>query len=567
MGGLEDEIRVAALQNAAAHGGRTRAPAVLSKILGRHPEHRSRAREILADIDAVVEEVNGMGAERQRAELEAMGAPERRRPAKPDFEISGMLPPLERAGDVVTRFPPEPSGYPHIGHAKAALINEGYARRYGGKCILRMDDTNPEGERLEYYAAIKVGLDWLGIKYDMVKNTSDDMGILYSKGKSMVEAGRAYVCRCKRDAVSRGRREGVPCRCSRAGEEDGLDRWERMFARYKPGEATVRYRGDMASTNTAMRDPVIFRIIDARHPLTLDRYRVWPGYDFAVAVEDSIDGVTHALRSKEYELRNELYRSMLSDLGMRIPEVVEFSRLEFEGMPVSKRLLRPLIEEQKVSWYDDPRLPTLEAMKRRGIVPGAIRRFVASLGFTKSNTLAPFSALEAFNRKAVDPSSVRLHMVHRPRELAVAGMPRAPVHLRNHPTSDLGSREVRPGDVVLLSGDDAEGLSRGSRIRLMGLGNVRVDGARGRLTGEYTGDGMEGHPVLQWVPKEAAHRIKIVATDSLFVDGRFNENSLAEEEVVVEAHFLEVPTGDEVQFVRFGYCRKESNYRAIMTHR
>ena len=567
--GLGEEIRRTTLRNAVAHGGKTRGDIILAKILGRYPKYRSQARDVLAEITDIVDEINKMPAERQRSELEALGglqAP--RRSASSNQTISDMLPPLENVKDgVVTRFPPEPSGYPHIGHAKAALINEGYAARYGGKKILRMDDTNPEGERLEYYAAIKVGLDWLGIKYDTIKNTSDDMDLLYSKGTILMESGRAYVCLCRKDAISRNRREGIACRCSKADPSDVLDRWERMFTRYKPGDAAARYRGDMGSANTVMRDPVIFRILDARHPLTLDRYRVWPSYDLAVSVEDSVDGVTHALRSKEYELRNELYRSILAALGMRIPEVAEFSRLEFEGMPVSKRVLRPLIEDQKVAWYDDPRLPTLEAMKRRGIRPEAIRMFIASLGFTKSNTMAPFDALEAFNRRVVDASSVRLHMVRNPREIHVSGIPKSPIHLTNHPTLDLGSRTLAPEDVLFLPGDDVDEMRPGMHIRLMGLGNVRISDTGGCLRAEYVGDRMAGYPIIQWVPQNVAHRIKLIIVDSLFRDGRFNEESLIEEDVLVEPQFLMIPNDAEIQFVRFGYCRKESGYRAIMTHK
>lgn len=558
----EGDLRRIALRNAAGHGGRTRSGTVLSKFLGERPEYRERAVEVMEVVSAIVAEVNAMSPEEQSAELSGYPEDSPREKADGGFR----LPPLEGVdGEVVTRFPPEPNGYPHIGHAKAAIINEEYVKMYGGRKILRMDDTNPESERLEYYAAIKVGLDWLGIKYDTIKNTSDDMDMLYSRGDEMIRKSRAYVCTCKRDVISRNRRERVSCRCS---ERADADRWEKMFSRYKPGEAVARYRGDMKSGNTVMRDPVIFRIIEARHPLKLDRYRVWPSYDFAVAIEDSVDGVTHAFRSKEYELRNELYYAILDDLGMRKPRVLEFSRLELEGMPVSKRVLRPLIEDQKVSWYDDPRLPTLEGLKRRGIRPEAVRRFIMSLGFTKADTLAPFESLEAFNRRIIDPQSMRLHMVTEPKLLEVSNLPFSAVTLANHPSTDAGTRRVElGGGGLLLAGSDADALEEGSCIRLIGLGNVRIDSAAGRLVGEYTGDKMAGYPKVHWVPRDGAHDIRIIAAGPLFLDGRFNEGSLTEADALVEPHFLEIPDESEVQFVRFGYCRKESRHRAILTHR
>ena len=175
-----------------------------------------------------------------------------------------------------------------------------------------------------------------------------------------------------------------------------------ILGKYRQNQAIVRYRGDITSLNTAMRDPTLFRIIDDFHPRLAKRYSLWPTYDFAAPIEDSLDGVTHAFRTKEYELRNELYFSILSDLNLRKPELIEFSRLEFEGIPVSKRKITPLIEKGIIQRWDDPRLPTLIGLKRRGILPEAIRKFVLSLSITLSETKPSIEVLEAFNRKILD---------------------------------------------------------------------------------------------------------------------------------------------------------------------
>src|SRR3972149_4188092 len=240
------------------------------------------------------------------------------------------------------------------------------------------------------------------IRIQKIKDTSDDLEIIYQKGKEIISSNKAYVCTCKRDIIGKNRREMKSCKCSQLDQNKNEDRWQKLFDEYSPGQAIVRFRGDMKSQNTVMRDPFLFRIIEGHHPLLEEKYRVWPSYDFAVAIEDSLDDVTHAFRSKEYELRNEIYYAILDALNMRKPKVLEFSRLEFKGMPVSKRVIKPLIENGKISWYDDPRLPTLEALKKRGITPEAIRKFIISLSFTKADTLAPFDALESFNRKEVD---------------------------------------------------------------------------------------------------------------------------------------------------------------------
>src|SRR3989449_4275918 len=266
----------------------------------------------------------------------------------------------------------------------------------------------------------------------------------------------------------------LSCKCRAGDHVQNIKRWHDMFEKYKPGEAIVRFRGDMQSENTVMRDPAMFRIIDEIHPLLIDKYRVWPNYDFAVAIEDSIDGVTHALRTKEYELRNELYQAILDKLGMRKPKVLEFSRLEFEGMPVSKRVLKSLIQEGKVSDYDDPRLPTLEALRRRGIVPEAIRKFVLSLSFTKSDTLAPFETLESFNRKIIDPTSIRLFVAVHPVKLTVTNNGLTEIEIPNHPQKDMGKRRIQIDGSFYISSEDANQLKIGDEIRLLELYNIKI---------------------------------------------------------------------------------------------
>ena len=566
---IKKEIRKFALQNAVEHGGKTNDKIVLSKILGTRAELRKNVKEVIGECSKIVVEVNSLSLSKQESEIKTK-YPELLTTPKKIIEEREGLPPLDDAeiGKVVTRFPPEPNGYPHIGHAKAAIINEEYARMYDGKVILRMDDTNPENERLEFYAAIKVGLEWLGIKYDKIKNTSDDLEIIYEKGKEIISLNKAYVCTCKRDSISKNRREMKTCKCSQLDVKQNEERWTKLFEEYSSGQAIVRFRGDMKSQNTVMRDPVLFRIIEDRHPLLADKYKVWPSYDFAVAIEDSLDGVTHAFRSKEYELRNELYYAILDALSMRKPKVLEFSRLEFKGMPVSKRVIKPLIENGKISWYDDPRLPTLEALKKRGITPEAIRKFTISLSFTKADTLAPFDSLESFNRKEVDSTSIRLYLVKNPRKLFVNNLPFKQVELPNHPANDMGKRVIELDGNIYLSGEDVENISKGDQLRLMGLGNVKINRVDSNLEGEYVGDDVKvDFPKMQWVAQKNSHKLKIIIPKALFIDDSFNEDSLEEIEVYTEPHYLELKDGSEIQFVRFGYCRKDSANQAIYTHK
>jgi glutamyl-tRNA synthetase len=565
---LKKEIRKMALQNAFEHGGETRDKIILGKILGTKPEFRSNVKEISGDISEIVSTVNLLSLEEQEIEIKKK-FPEILIPKEKIKEREG-LPELKDAeqGKVITRFPPEPNGYPHIGHAKAAIINSEYAKMYGGKCILRMDDTNPEAERMEYHAAIKVGLEWLGIEFDTVKSTSDDMELFYEKGIELINSGKAYVCTCKREDVSKNRRERKACKCSREDIEKNNKNWEKMNDKFKPGDAIVRFRGDMKADNAVMRDPVLFRIIEGKHYTLGEKYRIWPSYDMAVAIEDSIDGVTHAYRSKEFELRKELIDAILDTLNMRKPAQGFFSRLEFKGMPISKRTIKPLIEEGKVSWYDDPRLPTLEALRRRGIKPEAIRKFIMSLGLTKANTLAPFDALEAFNRKFVDADSIRLFMVSNAKKLSVKNLPISSVEIPNHPINDMGKRTIEIDENFYISGEDAQTIKEGSQIRLLGLGNIHITKQGIEFEGEFVENGdTKDIPKIQWVPQKTAHEIKMLIPKALFIGDEFNEDSLEELDVYTEPHYLQLKEGEEIQFVRFGYCRKDSQNQAIFTHK
>lgn len=564
---LKRMIRGIALLNASEHDGKTRNDSIISKVIGTKPELRSRIKDVIPLISQTVIDVNKLTVEIQRKELESKYA--ELLIVKPKQERIG-LPPLEDAeqGKVITRFPPEPNGYPHIGHAKASIIDEEYAKMYGGKLILRFDDTNPEKERLEYYAAIKVGLDWLGVKYDLIKNTSDDMEIIYKKAKELIEAGHAYVCTCDKETISKNRREMVSCKCRAGNLEQNNTRWNKMFDKFKPGEAIVRFRGDMSSENTVMRDPTLLRIIDESHPIHKNKYRVWPNYDFAVSIEDSIDGITHAFRTKEYELRTELYYTLLDKMGMRKPKMLEFSRLEFEGMPVSKRVLKPLVEEGKVSGFDDPRLPTLEGLRRRGIVPEAIRKFVISLGFTKSDTMPPFETLESFNRKIIDPESIRLFIVFDPVKITVTNNHLTEIEISNHPQNNMGKRQIKIDGNFYISGSDAKTLKIGDEIRLLELYNIRITKTGSEMEGEITDTSYKPDiPKIQWVSRKNPVNIEVLISDVLFINDQFNENSLEVKQAITEQHYLELNVGAEIQFVRFGYCRKDSANQAIYTHK
>jgi glutamyl-tRNA synthetase len=563
-------VKIIALKNSVEHGGKAQIDAVMSKLLGSRPDLRKTVKEVMPDIRSIVAYVNSLSPDAQRSLLAELSPGEvaKKQPAASE----PALPPLKDAvqGKVITRFPPEPNGYPHIGHAKAVIIDEEYARMYGGKLILRFDDTNPAKEELEYYEAIQEGLDWLGVKPDIIKNTSDDIEQLHSYGKKLVEADGAYVCTCSQERMRDLRAKGLPCEC-RADHATAMDRIKKFFdGSYQQNQAIIRFKGDMADQNTAMRDPALFRIIEGEHPKLGKKVRVWPTYDFAAPVEDSLDGVTHAMRTKEYELRNELYFEILHRLGLRRPEMIEFSRLEFEGVPVSKRKIRPLIDSGTIESWDDPRLPTLKSFKRRGFVPSAIRKFVLSLGITLAETKPPFEALEAFNRKIIDPISPRLFFVRNPVSIRIDGAKEASLVLKNHPTdAALGTRQVSVGDEIFIAGDDAASLRVGDEVRLIEYCNIRIVGTnKDAISAVLAGDEIkQSMKKIQWVAKNDIVEYKILIPKELYIGEEYNTNSLEIANGFAETFASKLKPDTSVQFVRFGFCRIDGANAAIMTHR
>ncbi len=498
----------------------------------------------------------------------------------PDNQQSFELPQLigVEYGNVITRFPPEPNGYPHIGHAKAAIIDEEYARMYNGKLILRFDDTNPVKEKLEYYEAIAEGLEWLNVKPSIVKNTSDDMGILYEYGRKLIQKNCSFVCECNPELIKVNRSNGIFCNCRLNKVDHNLSKFENMISgEYRQNECIVRYRGDMNSLNTAMRDPTLFRIIEGYHPKLGNKYALWPTYDFAAPIEDSLDGVTHAFRTKEYELRNELYFAILSDLDLRQPNLIEFSRLEFEGIPVSKRKITPLIEKGIIQRWDDPRLPTLMGLKRRGIQPEAIRKFVLSLSITLSETKPSIEILESFNRKIIDPKSIRLFFVKDPIELHIDKLDVDFIEIKNHPTLEMGKRIVEVEKIIYIPNDDALKLKVGDSVRLMELCNIEIVsngvsdemGTGKKVIAAKNIGNKVSHNVqkIQWVSKKGSVDFKILKPMPLYKGDAYNENNLIVNKGLAESFISKLQIGTVIQFVRYGFCKIDDSSSAIFTHR
>ncbi len=572
-------VNAIALKNASEHSGSTNVNIVLSRILSLKPELKNELKTLIEEIRTVVDSVNKLDLEQQKKYLQNTYSSDNDFDSKSrhDQIDSHTLPELQMtATEVVTRFPPEPNGYPHIGHAKAVIIDEEYAKMYNGKLILRFDDTNPMNEKLEYYEAIKNDLEWLGVKPDIIKNTSDDILVLHDYGKKLTRNGDAYVCTCDSNEIRRLRMQQVECACRLNIDnlDSNLERLDKIFdGTYHQNEAIIRFLGNMQDKNTVMRDPTLFRIIEVPHPILGDKVQLWPTYDFAAPVEDSLDGVSHALRTKEYELRNTLYLDILDRLELRKPIVVEFSRLEFDNMPVSKRKIKQLLDDGLITGWDDPRLLTLSAMRRRGFDPNAIRNFVLSLGLTLAETKPPFKALESMNRKIIDPIAIRLFFVKDPIMLTVDDGKNLRVTLKNHPTNDLGTREVEVSTVFYICRDDAILLTEDEEVRLMELYNIKIkeinlENKRAITASYLNNDIVRDMKKIQWVSDKNMTRYNILIPKELYLNDKFNPNSLESIEGYAEASVLQLKSHTPIQFIRFGFCiTEEKKSSAIFTHR
>lgn len=536
----------------------------MGRVMAEFPDLRHKANEVAKAVSSSVAHINKLSLKEQEALLRKK-YPDAEKPAEKKGRVG--LPPLPNAikGKTAFRLPPEPSGFMTIGHAMAWTINRIYADTYEGELWLRFEDTNPRKVALRYYESFRQGIKWLGIKLDHEKNISDDMDLIYEYGRKLILEDKAYSCSCDQQKVKALRLEGTVCPHRDAPIERSLAVWENMLAKkVSEGQWAIRFKGDMQNLNYSLRDPSLFRVIEKAHPITGERYTLWPTYDLANTIEDEVCGITHVLRSSEFS--SELQRQIREALGFRPLNVIQFSRFNFKGTPVHKRLLRPLVEEKLVSGWDDPRMPTVEGLKRRGLVPEAIREFTVQVGYTKSEHEYDWSLLLSVNRKLLDPRSKRFFFVPDPVELRVEGAPDKRVTIPYHPEVDLGEREIATSGRFFVPKADLMAMKKGTAFRLMELYNVGLTSAGAEPKARYAGDELAREmKKLQWVTSGGVE-VKVFEPHLLFnEEGVFNKDSLGEANGLAEASFESMKPGDIVQFPRFGFCRVDSPRTCILT--
>ncbi len=387
-------------------------------------------------------------------------------------------------GRVVTRFPPEPNGYLHIGHAKAICLSFGIAAEFNGQTYLRFDDTNPVKENLEYMQAIQRDIEWLGFKWVDLRNASDYFEQLYDFAEQLIRMGKAYVDSLSADQIRQFRGtlteagQDSPYR-SRSVEEN-LDLFRRMRAgEFDDGEHVLRAKIDMASPNINMRDPTIYRIRKVAHHQTGDKWCIYPMYDFTHCLSDSIEGITHSLCDLGFENQRPLYDWVLDELKVNChPQQIEFSRLNLQYTLMSKRKLKKLVDDGLVSGWDDPRMPTLAGLRRRGYTPESIRDFCRRIGVTKSDNNVELAFLESCIREDLEPRARRVMGVLDPLKLIIDNYPEDKVEellAANHPKNDdMGTRAVPFSREIYIERDDFREEANRKYKRLVLGGEVRL---------------------------------------------------------------------------------------------
>ncbi|TVO37650.1 glutamine--tRNA ligase [Vibrio algivorus] len=511
-----------------------------------------------------------------------------------------------------TRFPPEPNGYLHIGHAKSICLNFGLAQDYQGKCNLRFDDTNPAKEDIEYVESIKQDVNWLGFNWDgEICYSSNYFDALYGYAVELIEKGLAYVDELTPDEIREYRgtlkEPGKNSPYRDRSVEENLSLFEKMRkGEFEEGKACLRAKIDMASSFIVMRDPVLYRVRFIHHHQTGDKWCIYPMYDFTHCISDALEGITHSLCTLEFQDNRRLYDWVLENITIETqPHQYEFSRLNLEYTVMSKRKLNQLVTEKLVNGWDDPRMPTISGLRRRGFTPGSIREFCSRIGVTKQDNMIEFSSLEACIREDLNENAPRAMAVLDPVKVVIENFEGEEVlTIANHPNKpEMGSREVPFTREVWIEADDFreeankkyKRLVLGKEVRLRGAyviqanriekddqGNVKTIYCTydPETLGKNPSDGRKVKGVIHWVSADKGLEADVRLYDRLFTvpnpaaaddfAATINPESLVVKKAYVEPSLADAEAGVGFQFERTGYfCvdAKDSSPEALVFNR
>lgn len=498
---------------------------------------------------------------------------------------------------VYTRFPPEPNGYLHIGHAKSICLNFTTAQKYGGKTNLRYDDTNPVKEDVEYVDSIEEDVKWLGFTWEKRLWASDYFDTMYEAAEELVNKGLAYVDGLTPEEIREYRgtlkSPGKESPARNRSTEENLDLFRRMKAgEFADGEKVLRAKIDMASPNINMRDPIIYRIAHINHHNTGDKWCIYPMYDFAHPIEDAVEGITHSICTLEFEDHRPLYEWVLENVGFwkNPPKQIEFARLNLTNTVMSKRLLKSLVDEGLVDGWDDPRMPTIAGLRRRGYTPESIRNFCEEIGVAKSNSTIDSAMLDFCIREDLKEKVQNRNVIEDPIKVVLTNYPEDKTEMitveNNRNVPEMGNREIPFSREIYIDGADFMEVPVKKYFRLFPGNEVRVkgayfitcnevikneDGSVAELRCTYdpetrSGSGFEGRKVkgtIHFVDAKTAVPVKVRNYNPLYIENEEGENVLnpnsAEEKICyAEPMIAEAKPGERFQFFRHGYYIADS---------
>ena len=530
-----------ALLNVQQHGS-AKEGSVMGKVMGEVPEARKDFKTVSKEISKIVKKVNKMDKKEIDKELKKFG-----KIKKHEVKQREGLPELPNAekGKVITRFAPEPNGRLHLGHLKSAFLSFAYAKMYKGKMILRFEDTNPKKEKKEFYDAIREDLKRFGIVANQEVKMSEYMEKFYELAEELMERGDFYICTCPQEVIAKSRWDGVSCPCRKTGLADNLSLWTDM-KKMKEGQAIVRMKTQADHPNPALRDPSMFRIVDAKHPLTGDKYRVYPMYNFACVIMDHLLGVTHVMRDKGFENDAKVQEILYDKFGWKKPEFIQFGRIKsIGGIPMKKRKLKELFDKGELTGFDDLRIPNPQNLLKRGFKPEAILKLMEEIGPSKNDITISFNNLETYNRQLIDKNSDRHFFVSEPVGIELDKLEVKEVQAPLYPGKKK-FRKIKTTKKIFVEKNDFERLE-GKEIRLMHFCNV-VLGKKSEVKGVE----LKKIPKIHWVP-DKSDKVTLVFPDKI-VKGLMEAGTKIKE-------------NQTVQFERIGFARKDKDGKFYFAHR
>ena len=565
---LRGLIRKAALLNAVQHDGKAQAGPIVGRIVGERQKLKTKVKELLALISEIVIEVNSLSLAEQKRIIEEKWPETLKREKGGETKRLPGLPNTNKYAQVVTRFSPNPDCVLHLGSARAIILSHEYARIYKGKFILRFEDTDPKAKRpvLEFYDRIREDMTWLDCKVDEEYIQSDRMPIYYEYAERLLREGNAYVCTCEPEQFRKQSLVCKPCGCRGLPAAEHLERWRHMLnGNYGEGKAVVRVKTDLGHPNPAVRDWPALRIIDMDkypHPRVGKKYRVWPLYNLAAGLDDHILGITHIIRGKEHLTNQVRQEYMYRHLGWEYPEAIHYGRLKITGAFLSKSKIIQGVRDGSYTGWDDPRLATFAALRKRGITAEAIKKMIVDVGPKAADVTLSWDNLYAYNRKILDAQSDRYFFVPEPLELKVKWVPKAfTAKLPLHPEQpEKGFREytVAPvGDeqaiIFWIAKKDAEKAETGKVIRLMELFNIEVEQAKVYsveahfASAAYKEAKKAKAQLIHWIPVNGDVSCRAVMPDASMIEG------------IAENACKRLKPNTVIQFERFGFVRVDED--------